>query len=330
MERCLVRAALHVSASTAPRGYCRVTQATHRQRRHGWTRHQYEHYRDQAPDLPAQDPYGEGDFNLNMNRHDPDVVHGLIGLVARQSGIIGQRQLDNAKEVMERRIETYRLRGVQVLQRDLGKLTPVTRTSLISRLPAHLRQLHSGSQGKVNFSVHTVLGGTVVFELHTQDGVCTADSSQLLELLHAGAMQIGLSVVPCPKGVVDCFDDRGADTSFWMNKRNTGLFRRSQTFVPENSELLDKSRGVYKLGTPLPRPLRGHSAKKSAMFRTKAESKEFNQRYEAQLRATQPGQATNIQDVAGRHKFKHRESHTGSVQRRLARMHRRGLHGAKF
>ena len=164
--------------------------------------------------------------------------------MSRTGGILGQQQLDNALEVMQRRIETDRLKGVQVLQRDLGKLTPVSKTSITSRLGAQHRQMYAGVQGKVAFNAYTVHRGRVVYEIHTHPSFFKGCSLDLMKVLYAGAMQIGLSVIPCPKGLVACLDDTEED-QFWTQDVDT--FRRSQSFVPENTELLHKSEGLYQV-----------------------------------------------------------------------------------
>ena len=191
------------------------------------------------------DPFVGHGFNADEVRRDPDVVWGEVGLVSRAGGLVMPNQMDLAMEAMENVIDSERLAGLSVKRRDLGESVPVTRTSLRSRLPAHIRQLYGGRNGEVKFRAYTLRQGSVIFEIHVDWSVFKKDRMHLVRILYVGAMQIGITCVPHVKGLVDAFDDHDHD-SRWNDKRMKDVFARPQEgYVPENTALFKKAGGGY-------------------------------------------------------------------------------------
>eukprot|EP00756_Hemistasia_phaeocysticola_P054801 Hpha_TRINITY_DN30712_c0_g1::TRINITY_DN30712_c0_g1_i1::g.28302::m.28302 len=204
--------------------------------------------------LPATNPFSATGFDPDAVPNEPDEVRGEVGLLTREGGIVTPQQMENARAVMHTRIEEMKLiRVLKVEMRDIGAPVWVQKTSLMALLPPHLQRFYTGAKlGKDQFPVNQVSKGTVLFDLHSRlPGKGTA---VLVEILHAGMLQLGIPCVVQGTGIVDVFDDYDSASPY-----GNGMFDRGEGKVPDGLGLLTSARGAFQVGGAPPKPKNARS-----------------------------------------------------------------------
>eukprot|EP01063_Lacrimia_lanifica_P037522 TRINITY_DN7725_c0_g1_i2.p1 TRINITY_DN7725_c0_g1~~TRINITY_DN7725_c0_g1_i2.p1 ORF type:complete len:372 (+),score=114.81 TRINITY_DN7725_c0_g1_i2:81-1118(+) len=303
--------------------------------RRAFNKEMFERKRNQAPGLPKIDPYVAHGFDPARMRDTPDEVYGCMGIVAREGGIVSAQQMDNAMEIVENRIDMMREERrkkraksvdydesldlkVKAMRRDIGELVPVTKTTLASRLPAHLRQAYGGSSGSVAFHVYPVQAGTVLIELEANHP--KRFSRELVTLLHLAMQEVGIPCAAMPRGLV-----QGQRWEMWQDGRLDDVFGRRRHRTPDGDMLLDHANGDYRLGNPGPRPLHAYNTRAAPRFRNEAEEEEFYRRAYLERTVTPKENSVSPYDIFGKKYIENYSTGVGE-QRRIVKTSRFNKH----
>ena len=259
------------------------------------------HWRPQAPGLSMVDPFVNSDWKPERLKNDYEFVIGDLGLVSRVAGVISAKQLENATEIIENRIDKYRL-PVRLKRRNIGEMQPVSKMSILSRLKPEIRQRYSGKNGNHAFDVFCVSAGTPILELEKMPHAdYPASTKTLVELLYHGMHQLGVTCFVQEKGMVSGLDDSDRKSSFWGG---TTYFSRPETAAPETMGMLYRANGTYQIGSPVPSP-RKSIRHGRAQFEVE-EDEHRAREYYAKTKSRALDHAVYPRDVLPKHKWRHK------------------------
>ncbi|KAJ9469577.1 hypothetical protein DIPPA_10216 [Diplonema papillatum] len=307
----LVRAALaHASAGALRPGGARLCAGRRSGSSGPRSSTAHEHWRRQAPGLPFVDPFAAHGFNPDRIRRDPDVVQGVVGLVSRVSGVASPQQLENAMEVMENQIRVQKM-PMEVKRRNLGEPVPVQQMNLLSRLPPKLQKYYTGKVGREAFSVYAIPAQTVIFDLFTKELSATRD---MIHLLYVGMLELGITCLVCPRGIVDALDESTGGNNSWAVYDE--LFSRPVSRVPEGTQLFHRANGSFKLGELPPRPIHHPKAKGKPMWRNQHDMQNALRRNKVEVTMSAEENSVLPADVLVNKKWKSKGGRTMDWRRR--------------